>query len=438
MTRLWYALLWLAAAPLALARLAWRSRRQPGYLAALGERFGSYPAAVAAPRIWLHAVSVGETRAAAPIVAALARRHPRHRILITHMTPTGRATGVELFGDRVERAWLPYDMSFATRRFLAHYRPQLGIVLETEIWPRLLEECARARVPVVLANARLSERSARRYARFPALTRWALGNLAGIAAQSAADAQRFRDLGAGGVEITGNVKFDLAPEPEIVARGAEFRSRFGAGRTIWVAGSTREGEEAGLLEAFSAMGAPESALLVLVPRHPHRFEEVAALASRQGFAVARRSGAGPVPPTVRVLVGDSMGEMPAYYAAADVVIMGGSLLPYGSQNLIEACALAKPVIVGPHTYNFEEAAECAIHAGGAMRVRDAGEALAAAAELARDAERRERMGESARTFVAVHRGAVDRLMAWLESRIPREGLSSPGIEQTFPSAPARD
>ena len=422
MTRFLYALLWLAAAPLALARLAWRARRQPGYLDALGERFGSYPPVAAAPRIWLHAVSVGETRAAAPIVAAIAERHPRHRILVTHMTPTGRATGVELFGDRVERAWLPYDMGFAARRFLARYRPEFGIVLETEIWPRLLEECARAGVPVVLANARLSERSARRYARFPALTRWALGNLRGIAAQTEGDAQRFRDLGAGEVEVTGNVKFDITPDAAAAALGARFRARFGTARTIWVAGSTREGEEAALLEAFAAMDAPRDALLVLVPRHPHRFDEVAALASRHGFQVARRSDAEVVAPGVRVLVGDSMGEMPAYYAAADVVVMGGSLMPYGSQNLIEPCALGKPVIVGPHTYNFEEAAEGAIHAGGALRVRDARAALAAAAELAGDAARRERMGDGARAFVAAHRGAVARLMAWLEARWP----SAPG------------
>ena len=421
MTRALYALLWLAAAPLALARLAWRSRRQPGYLAALGERFGTYPPAAPAARIWVHAVSVGETRAAVPIVEALARTHPGHRILLTHMTPTGRATGMELFGDRVERAWLPYDMAFAVRRFLAHYRPAFGIVLETEIWPRLLEECARAKVPVVLANARLSARSARRYARFPALTRWALGNLAGIAAQSEADAQRFRELGAGDVRVTGNVKFDMAPAAGIVERGAEFRSRFGAARAVWVAGSTREGEEAALLEAFAAMQAPAAALLVLVPRHPHRFDDVAALASRLGFQVARRSGEGAVPPGVRVVVGDSMGEMPAYYAAADAVIMGGSLLPYGSQNLIEACALGKPVIVGPHTYNFEEAAEGAIHAGGAVRVRDAGEALAAAAALSADPARRARMGESARSFVAAHRGAVDRLAAWLGERLSARG-----------------
>jgi 3-deoxy-D-manno-octulosonic-acid transferase len=289
-------------------------------------------------------------------------------------------------------------------------------VLETEIWPRLLEECARAGIPVVLANARLSERSARRYARFPRLTRWALSNLAGIAAQTDADAQRFVALGAKEPAVTGNVKFDLDVPAGMVERGARFRELFGAGRPVWVAGSTREGEEALLLDAFATAAVGE-ALLVIVPRHPQRFDEVAALAAARGLAVARRSAQAPVPGDVRVLIGDSMGEMLAYYAAADVVIMGGSLLPYGSQNLIEPCALGKAVIVGPHTYNFEEAAEGAIHAGGALRVRDAREALAVAADLSRDPARRERMGTSARAFVAAHRGAVDRLMAWLATRL---------------------
>jgi 3-deoxy-D-manno-octulosonic-acid transferase len=219
------------------------------------------------------------------------------------------------------------------------------------------------------------------------------------------------------VEVTGNVKFDLALPHDILQRGAQFRARFGASRQVWVAGSTREGEEAELLAAFAAMDADPAALLVIVPRHPQRFEEVAAAARNRGFVTARRSDAGDVAPDVRIVVGDSMGEMLSYYAAADVAIMGGSLLPYGSQNLIEPCALGKPVIVGPHTYNFEEAAEGAIHAGAALRVRDAREALTAAAELSRDIARCERMGESARAFVAAHRGAVDRLMDWLDATV---------------------
>ena len=418
MTRALYALIWLVATPFVVLRLLVRSRRQRGYAENIGERFGNYPPAPRVPRIWIHAVSVGETRAALPLVDALAKSHPGHRILVTHMTATGRATGVELFGDRVERAWLPYDLGFAVRRFLAHYRPDLGIVLETEVWPRLLEECRAAGVPVVLANARMSERSARGYARFPAFTRWAFGNLAGIAAQTRADAERLRALGAGEVEVTGNVKFDLQPPEDAVRRGEELRRRLGISRPVWVAGSTREGEEALLLEAFAGM--PDGgALLAIVPRHPQRFDDVAALARAQGFEVARRSEAGDVGPGVRVFVGDSMGEMPVYYAAADVVVMGGSLLPYGSQNLIEPCALGKPVIVGPHTYNFEEAADGAIGAEAAIRVRDARAALALAAELGRDAARRERMGRNARDFVVAHRGAVERLMAWLDRKAGR-------------------
>ena len=412
MTRFLYSAAWLVAAPVALVRLAWRARRQRGYLERIGERFGFHARAEEASRTWIHAVSVGETRAAAPIVAALTARRPGERILLTHMTPTGRATGVELFGDRVERAWLPYDIGFAVRRFLAAWRPRAGILLETEIWPRLIDECAARGVPVVLANARLSERSARRYARLPRLTGWALSNLRGIAAQTEADARRFRALGAASVAVTGNVKFDLDVPASAVALGARLRARFGASRPVWVAGSTREGEEALLLDAFAAMRT--GALLVIVPRHPDRFAQVAALAAARDLAVARRSDEAPVDPDVRVLVGDSMGEMLAYYAAADVAIMGGSLLAFGSQNLIEPAALGKPVIVGAHTYNFEEAAEGAIHAGGALRVRDAHEALQAASALSRDERRRTEMGENARAFVDSHRGAVDRLMLWLD------------------------
>jgi 3-deoxy-D-manno-octulosonic-acid transferase len=414
MTRLLYAIAWLAAAPLLVARLAWRSRRQPGYLSRLGERFGAYDAAPRARRIWIHAVSVGETRAAAPLVEALAVRHPGHRILITHMTPTGRAAGEELFGDRVERAWLPYDLGFATRRFVSHFRPEVGVILETEIWPRLIEEAARAKVPVVLANARMSEKSARGYARAPWLARWAFANLAGIAAQGEEDAARLSALGARPPAVLGNVKFDLALPAAMIERGRAFRRLFGERRQVWVVGSTREGEEALLFDAFAST-APRDALLVVVPRHPQRFDEVVRLASERGLAVARRSAGVAVPGETRILVGDSMGEMLAYYAAADLAIIGGSLLAFGGQNLIEACALGCPVIVGPHTYNFDEAARGAIAVGAALRVGDAREALAAAAALSADEEKRKAMGERAREFVAAHRGAVERLATWIET-----------------------
>ena len=418
MTRLAYALAWWIATPFILLRLAWRARKQRGYLERLGERFGRYGPVDRVPRIWVHAVSVGETRAAAPLIAALRQRYPRHRILLTHMTPTGRAAGQALFGDTVERAWLPYDYGFAVRSFLGTYAPAAGILLETEVWPRLVEEARRAQVPLMLANARLSERSARRYARVGGFARGTFSQLAGIAAQTAADAVRFERLGAQAPAVTGNIKFDMPVPDRMVTLGASFRERFGAARSVWVAGSTRDGEEALLLEAFAAGSIDPSVLFVIVPRHPQRFDEVADLAQRLGFACERRSAQTQVSSATRVLLGDSMGEMPAFYAAGDLVIVGGSLLPFGSQNLIEACALGKPVIVGPSTFNFEEAAERAIAEGAALRVADARGAIEAARALTADDARRARMGEAARSFVAAHRGAVDRLADWLAPRIP--------------------
>ncbi|HEX4332891.1 MAG TPA: lipid IV(A) 3-deoxy-D-manno-octulosonic acid transferase [Usitatibacter sp.] len=412
MIRALYALAWLIATPLVLLRLAWRGRRQRGYLENVGERFGLYRGGARGPYVWVHAVSVGETRAAAPLVEALRARYPGRKILVTHMTPTGLATGREAFGDTVERTWLPYDLKFAVRRFLARYRPEVGVIMETEIWPRLIDEAKAAGIPVVLANARLSERSARRYARAPALARWALGNFAGVAAQTGDDAARLAALGARGPVVLGNVKFDLTVPAAMVERGAQFRERFGE-RSVWVAASTREGEEALLLDAFAACGADPGALLVIVPRHPQRFEEAARLATERGFEVARRSDAGPVPSSARVAIGDSMGEMLAYYAAADVAIIGGTFLDFGGQNLIEACALGRPVIVGPRTYNFEEATRGAVAAGAALRVADAGAAMREAKALAADAPRRESMGAKGLAFVAAHRGAVERLADWI-------------------------
>jgi 3-deoxy-D-manno-octulosonic-acid transferase len=288
--------------------------------------------------------------------------------------------------------------------------------METEIWPRLIDECSHHGVPAVLANARLSERSARRYARWPRLTRWAFGKLA-VAAQTREDAARFEALGAPSPFVMGNIKFDLAVPPEMIERGTALRERLGDARRVWVAGSTRDGEEALLLDAFAATASDPAILLVIVPRHPQRFDDVAALIEARGLAFARRSAREAVTPLTRVVLGDTLGEMLAYYAAADVVIMGGSLLPFGSQNLIEACAVGRPVIVGPSTYNFEEAAASAIAAGAAIRVTDATAAITEASRLTRDEAQRARMGQSAREFVAAHRGAVERFLSWLEPRI---------------------
>ena len=410
------ALLWIAL-PFVLARLAWRARRQPGYLERLGERFGAAPRTAGNPVIWVHAVSVGETRAAAPLVALLRHDHPGASILLTHMTPTGRATGREIFGETVTQAWLPWDHGFAVRRFLERARPAFGVLLETEIWPNLLAECHARGIPVFLVNARLSARSAAGYGRVARLTREALGNLAGVAAQTEEDALRLEALGAREVAVTGNIKFDLAVPGDIAARAAHLRALFGAGRRVWVAGSTRDGEEALLLEAIEAAGLPADVLVVVVPRHPQRFEEVAQLLASRGNAVARRSLGQPVPAGARFALGDSMGEMLAYYAAADVVFVGGSLKPYGGQNLIEACAVGRPVIFGPHTFNFESAAEAALAEGAGLRARDAREAVAMALALLDDPARRAQLGRRAEQFAQSSRGALGRLGAWLAARV---------------------
>ncbi len=414
MARFFYNLALLLLLPYVGLHLFLRSRRQPEYLRHVGERFGVYPSPQPSPRdgegvIWLHAVSVGETRAAQPLVNALKARYPGHRILLTHMTPTGRQASEELFGDGVHRAYLPYDYPCAVRRFLAHFRPAVGVVMETELWPNLVQACKAQGIPLLLANARLSEKSARRYARFPNLTRSALRDLAGIAAQTEQDAARLRALGAPEVAVLGNVKFDILPPPEQLALGEGLRRRIGP-RPVLLAASTREGEEALLFEAL-AKRPPGEALLVVVPRHPQRFEEVAALAVRAGFAVQRRSEDAQIAPQTQVLLGDSMGEMFAYYAACDVAFVGGSLLEYGSQNLIEACAAGRPVIIGPSTYNFAQAAGEALACGAARQVGSAEELMEAAATLLRDDAARGRMGGAGQAFSARHRGATDRTLA---------------------------
>jgi 3-deoxy-D-manno-octulosonic-acid transferase len=409
-------LLWLAL-PFALVRLAWRARKQPGYLTHLGERFGKV-ARLSEPRvIWVHAVSVGETRAAAPLVAALRQDYPDAGILLTHMTPTGRETGREVFGEHVTQAWLPWDYGFAVRRFLGRARPEFGIIMETEIWPNLLAACRKRGTPVFLVNARLSQRSADRYARVAGLARRALGNLAGVAAQTPADGARLAKLGAMGVTVTGNIKFDLQVPADIAEHGRALRAQFGNGRRVWVVGSTRDGEEALLVDAIEAARLPSDVLVVVVPRHPQRFEVVAALLEARVGAVVRRSSGQLVPRETRYVLGDSMGEMLAYYAAADVVLVGGSLMPHGGQNLIEPCAVGRPVLFGPHTFNFESAAEGALACGAGLRARDAAEATAMAIDLLDDPARRADMGRRALEFAVANRGALERLRTWLGQRV---------------------
>jgi 3-deoxy-D-manno-octulosonic-acid transferase len=417
MLRVFYNLALHLVLPYIPLRLWWRGRKEPAYRQHLGQRFGRYAARPPQPVIWLHAVSLGETRAAQPLVNALRARYPDHALLVTHMTATGREAATNLYGEFATLAFLPYDLPWAVRRFVAHFRPRLGIVMETELWPNLLRECRRAGVPVLLANARLSEKSAAGYRRIGSLARAALADLAAVAAQTEADATRLAALGARDVAVTGNLKFDSTAPPELVARGHELRRLFGE-RPVLLAASTREGEEALILDAL-ARAPLAGTLTVIVPRHPQRFDEVAGLLRSRGLAFGRRSEAQPVPAAAAFALGDSMGEMTAYYAAADVAFIGGSLLPYGAQNLIEACAVGAPVLIGPSTYNFAQAAAEAAAAGAVVQVADADELVREAGRLLADRTARERMGEAGRRFCAAHRGATGRTMAIVE-RLLRE------------------
>ena len=400
-----YRLALLLAAPLIPLRLLWRGRRERGYWRHWGERLALGPAPMTDP-LWIHAVSVGEMRAAQPLIDALRTAHPDTPVLLTCMTPTGRATAQSLYGSFATIVYLPYDYAWVVRRFLRLLQPRVGILMETELWPNLIRAAAQADVPLVLANARLSARSARGYARLPALTRASLQRIDSIAAQAEADAARLLELGAASVHVTGNLKFDIAPPADQLERGAAWKAAWGT-RPVLLAASTREGEELPLLRAFRDT-APGGVLLVLVPRHPQRFDAVAALVESTGLPYQRRSAAEgtALNPDTRVLLGDSLGELFAYYAACDVAFVGGSLVPLGGQNLIEAASVGRPVLVGPHTFNFEEATQRAIDAGAALRVNDAADLLENALKLLGDAPARARMGEAGLAFAARHRGAA--------------------------------
>ncbi len=416
--RLGYTLLLWGALPAILVRLYWRSFREPAYLERFGERFGHYaPGDTRAPGrrlIWVHAVSLGEMHAAKPLVERLITQYPQHEILLTQMTASGCEAAQKLFAGRAQIVWLPYDYPFAVRAFLERFRPDLGILIETEVWFNLIAACRDKGVPLLLANARLSERSASGYLKIAPLARPAFASFAAIAAQSEDDARRFAALGALSVIVTGNLKFDVeaAPGSEQLAR--EFRARFGQ-QKVFLAASTRDGEEALILDALEAQPLRDT-LTAIVPRHPQRFADVAALFEQRGLAYARRSANCQVPGECRYFLGDSVGELAAYYRAADVAFVGGSLLDYGAQNLIEACAAGIPVLIGPSVYNFAMAAEQAKQAGAARSAGDAAGILMEASRLLEDPAARRSMGDAGLSFCATHRGAADR-MAGIAARL---------------------
>jgi 3-deoxy-D-manno-octulosonic-acid transferase len=413
-----YTVLLYAALPWILARLWWRGRREPGYREAVAERFGFSSLEPKPHLLWLHAVSVGEARACAPLVRALQRAHPDHDVLVTCLTASGRETVKQVYGESVLLAYLPYDYPRAVRRFLEHFRPRLGVLVETEIWPNLMHACRQYGVPVVLANARMSNRSARGYQRLGLLSRPAFAALAATCAQGPADARRLARLGAQDVTVAGNLKFDIEPDPAKVEEGRAFRAALGH-RKVLLFASTREGEEERLLEACGTQD--DGTLLVLVPRHQARFDAVSALAERMGFTLARRSLGEAPRQGRRLYLGDTMGEMAFYYALCDVAVIGGSFEPLGGQNLIEACAAGVPVITGPHMFNFADVTRLAVRAQAALQVADAGAALRAARALLADAERCARMGIAGKRLCARHRGAAERHLAVCRGLVTAQG-----------------
>jgi 3-deoxy-D-manno-octulosonic-acid transferase len=424
--RLLYSALWWVGLPFVLLRLWRRGRKEPGYRQHIGERLGFYgPSArrPASPLIWVHAVSVGETRAAQPLIDALLRTYPQHTILLTHMTATGRATGQQLFaalGERVIQSYFPYDTGWMCARFLRHFKPQICILMETEVWPNMVRQCVRAGVPVMLANARLSARSLWRGQRFGAILLEAAAGIDCVAAQSEQDAERLRLFGAREVHVTGSIKFDVEVPREMIALGQQWRKQFGE-RPVLLCASTREGEEELILDALAKV-VDRNFLVVIVPRHPQRFDKVAMMVTARGFAMQRRtllSGAAQVTANTDVVLGDSMGEMFAYYAACNVAFIGGSLLPLGGQNLIEPCSLGKPVLIGEHTFNFGVISDQAVVAGAASRIADARDLFDQAARLLAHQDQRDDMGVRAEAFARQYRGATVRTMRLIENLLQR-------------------
>lgn len=437
-----YSLMMRALVPLLRRRLARRGRVEPGYLQAVEERFGHYTQAPDQGLVWIHAVSLGETRAAAALIAQLRERLPGMRLLLTHGTATGRAEGAKLLQPGDVQVWQPWDTPGAVQRFLAQFKPRIGLLMETEIWPNLVTACQKSGVPLVLANARMSDKSQRQAQRLAWLSRPAFSALAAVWAQTQADALRLTQLGAPVQGVFGNLKFDATPNPAQLATGRLWRSR--VGRPVVMFASSREGEEAEflkILESFrplAPVGTWQVAInsiatdiqWLIVPRHPQRFDEVAGLIQRHGFSVSRRSDWCDGPPdgsnaaAGAIWLGDSLGEMALYYGLADVALLGGSFEPLGGQNLIEVATCACPLVMGPNTFNFAEAAQLAEAAGAARRVTSLQQAVELAHTLAQDEPARATMVRAATDFASAHRGAVEKTVAAVLVLLEQQGVDA--------------
>jgi len=408
--RLLYTLLLYLLTPLVLLRLWWRGRRNPGYRKRTAERFGLYPETFPEGCIWIHAVSVGESQATQPLMRWISENLPDVPVVISTTTPTGADRVAQMYRDTVTHVYFPYDLPFAIRRALQAFRPRLMVVMETEIWPNLMHICEKKGIPVVLANARLSAQSAKGYGRIRALIAPAIRSFAAIAAQNQQDAGRFIALGADRqrVHVCGSVKFDVRIPASVREHGELLRTAWGTGRHVWVAASTHPGEDELLLDVHrSILERYPEALLVLTPRHPERFNEVAALVDRQGFSYCKRSESPVCNQASQVYLGDTMGELTVFFAAADVAFVAGSLMPVGGHNILEPASLGLPVIVGPHMKNFLGITQLMLDAGALVQVADSDELARVLLELFDNAEQRTAMGQAGLDVVERNQGALD-------------------------------
>jgi 3-deoxy-D-manno-octulosonic-acid transferase len=415
--RLLYVLLVYLVAPLVIAHEAWQALRDPSYRGRLGQRLGFAPRPVRTGGLWVHAVSVGEVQAAAGLIAELRRRHPELPIVLTTVTPTGAQRAKALYPDGVQHCYLPYDLPGSVRRFLDRIAPQAAIVLETEIWPTLYTELGRRRIPLLLASARVTSKSVDRYRKMASLFREALAEDIQVGAQTAGDAERFLQIGAPPerVRITGNVKYDLAIPETTVDAGQRLRAQWGATRPVWIAGSTHEGEEEAVLAAHAAVCANHpDALLLLVPRHPQRFDAVSSLLRRREVPFVQRSSRGLPAAGDQVFLIDTVGELQMFYAAADVAFVAGSLVPIGGHSLLEPAVLGLPMLSGPYTQNSQDVADGMVQVGALRIVRDAAGLGARVSEWLTRPDEARAAGDAGRVAVAANRGAVDRLVAMIE------------------------
>lgn len=426
MNRFLYSLLLYLITPLVIGRLFWRSRKAPAYGQRVMERFGRIQLPRSEkPLIWVHSVSVGETIASAPLVRELKNQYPNHRILVTTMTPTGSEQVRKLHGESVEHVYVCYDLPGAVRRFLTHARPVLAVVIDTELWPNTIAACHNRNIPIMVANARLSERSARGYARFGNLSRRMLEKVSMVAAQSQETANRFLELGIPKlhVNVTGSIKFDLQVDTHTLLEGKTLRlqwqSSMGSDIRVLAAASTHEGEDQPVVDAFKAIASthPEVRLL-LIPRHPERFNDVFQLIKANELSVARQSEGSNVPRETRVILGDTMGEMMKFLAASDLAFVGGSLVPVGGHNMLEPAALGLPVLSGPHIFNFEEISHALVKAGGMKIIESSNELAETVTHLLEDKGVHEQMSHAAEGFISKNRGALAKVMDQIERLLP--------------------